>query len=288
MKKIILFLALSLGLNFSYTQTDPTLAVGLETLTFNKGVIDVELLTEIILEKQNELKQEALKRFIFNLFPKGNYTTKFYLQSSMHILLNEKNPEVIKRELMEIVTNYSLALGFTVAYDKINPKYVDFLSDAFNDNLINDGWDLFKDSKKAKYKEQLRKKIKAVEAELENSSTQVISKYVQFKNTLYNTLKATKNSEKLDDIINILNANTSSLKIYTSLKNSISKLINDYKNEDLGATNFNKLKKSLEAILTSKEDIYDYYKTSSSYSKAANKRLLRRQNKLQKQAFRKK
>ena len=123
MKKLIIAIILVLCTPLSRAQVDPTLAVGLESLTYAKGKIDVELLTEIIMEKQKELKQEALKRFMFNLFPEGNYTTKFYLQNALHILMNEQNPEVIKKELMEILTNYSLALGFTIGYQKIHPDY---------------------------------------------------------------------------------------------------------------------------------------------------------------------
>ncbi|MEM6721446.1 MAG: hypothetical protein AAF611_19120 [Bacteroidota bacterium] len=74
MKKISLILLFLCSIQNLYSQTDPSLAVGLETLTYTKGNIDIELLTEIILEKQSELKQEAIKRFIFNLFPRGNYT----------------------------------------------------------------------------------------------------------------------------------------------------------------------------------------------------------------------
>ncbi|OIQ19265.1 MAG: hypothetical protein BM557_06060 [Flavobacterium sp. MedPE-SWcel] len=104
-----------------YAQTDPTLAVGLETLTMNKGTIDVEALTEIIMEKQKEIKGEALKRFMLKLFPESDYTTKFYVQNSLNILLNEKNPKVIEKEILELTTNYALALGVTYAlYNKYN------------------------------------------------------------------------------------------------------------------------------------------------------------------------
>ena len=84
----------------------------------NKGTIDVQVLTEIIMEKQRELKQEALKRFMFKMFPETNYTTKFYVQNCLNILLNEKNPQVIEKEILELTTNYALALGVTQALIK--------------------------------------------------------------------------------------------------------------------------------------------------------------------------
>jgi len=111
---IVLLLALS---TITSQAQNPTLAVGLETLTMNKGTIDVEALTEIIMEKQKELKQEALKRFMLSLFPETNYTTKFYVQNCLTILLNEKNPQVIEKEILELTTNYALVLGIAKAYN---------------------------------------------------------------------------------------------------------------------------------------------------------------------------
>ena len=111
---IVLLLAMS---TITSQAQNPTLAVGLETLTMSKGTIDVEALTEIIMEKQKELKQEALKRFMLSLFPETNYTTKFYVQNCLTILLNEKNPQVIEKEILELTTNYALVLGIAKAYN---------------------------------------------------------------------------------------------------------------------------------------------------------------------------
>lgn len=104
-------------LSSSMAQVSPTLGVGLSELTMKKGTIDVEVLTEIIIEKQKELKKEALKRFLFDRFPAGNFATKYYIQNCIYTLMNEKNPQVIKKEIMELTTNYSIALGLAVVYD---------------------------------------------------------------------------------------------------------------------------------------------------------------------------
>jgi len=107
----------------SFAQVSPTLGVGLGELTMKKGTIDVEVLTEIIMEKQKELKKEALKRFLFDKFPSGNFATKFYIQNCLYTLMNEKNPQVIKKEIMELTTNYSIALGLAVVYDYKSDDY---------------------------------------------------------------------------------------------------------------------------------------------------------------------
>nr|WP_294875857.1 hypothetical protein [uncultured Pedobacter sp.] len=128
---IVLLLALS---TITSQAQNPTLAVGLETLTMNKGTIDVEALTEIIMEKQKELKQEALKRFMLSLFPETNYTTKFYVQNCLTILLNEKNPQVIEKEILELTTNYALVLGIAKAYN--SKKEVKALQDFYIKNKM--------------------------------------------------------------------------------------------------------------------------------------------------------
>lgn len=201
MKKLLLLLMLCISINTSYAQVDPTLAVGLETLTFNKGTIDVELLTQIIIEKQSELKKEALKRFIFNLFPEGNYTTKFYLQNSLHILLNEKNPEVIKRELMEIITNYALALGFTVAYQKIHSEYKDNISNLNHFSPIEDGVALFKETKKRRFNQFIKKeeKIEELTKLTEEYHIEKINNHVRFRSSLYYFINSIYNEDKKDN-----------------------------------------------------------------------------------------
>lgn len=154
MKKLLLMAILMAGAQFSFAQTNPTLAVGLETLTMNKGTIDVKVLTEIIMEKQKELKHEALKRFMFKLFPDANYTTKFYVQNCLNVLLNEKNPQVIEKEILELTTNYAFALGTTYALVKSKDPLVLDINSAFSnykpssllfqEKVMNDYQDIFK------------------------------------------------------------------------------------------------------------------------------------------------
>lgn len=135
-KKLLLLFTLILSLNIT-AQVNPTLAVGLEKLTMNKGTIDVEVLTEIIMSKQKELKQEALKRFMFKLFPEANYTTKYYVQNCLNVLLNEKNPQVIEKEILELTTNYSLSLGVAYAILKSPEKQFFDMNDSYSKYKIS-------------------------------------------------------------------------------------------------------------------------------------------------------
>ena len=113
------------------SQQSPTLAVGLETLTLKKGDIDVEALTAIIMEKQRELKHEALRRFMLSMFPESNYTTKYYVQNCLNILLYETNPQVIEKEILELTTNYALAVGIATVLHKDNDSTLRFINQEY-------------------------------------------------------------------------------------------------------------------------------------------------------------
>ncbi|TDE51442.1 hypothetical protein [Flavobacterium sp. GT3P67] len=136
MKKISLLLFFLFLSSLSFCQVNPTLAVGLEKLTMNKGTIDVEVLTKIIVTKQKELKQEALRRFMFKMFPEANYTTKYYVQNCLNVLLNEKNPQVIEKEILELTTNYSLSLGVAYTILKSPEKELLDLNKAYSNYKI--------------------------------------------------------------------------------------------------------------------------------------------------------
>jgi len=175
MKKISIFLMLIL-FSIGYSQVGPTLGIGLETLTMNKGTIDVEVLTKIIMEKQKELKKEALKRFMFKMFPDTNYTTRFYVQNSLNILLNEKNPQVIEKEILELTTNYAIALGVTTAY--VNKKFTDITVKTEQNKIKQDiknnsqnAWISFLDKKNSteqKEKDAVRFDYDQIYAEMNN------------------------------------------------------------------------------------------------------------------------
>jgi len=91
MKKLLLVFLIFIIVEKNYGQENPTLGIGLESLTLSKGTIDVEVLTKVILEKQKELKNEALKRFMIKMFPDNNYTTRFYVQNCLNICIPPSN-----------------------------------------------------------------------------------------------------------------------------------------------------------------------------------------------------
>lgn len=208
MRKTILFFMLFLY-SINYSQINPTLGIGLETLTMNKGTIDVEVLTKIIIEKQKELKKEALKRFMFKMFPDNNYTTRFYVQNCLNILLNEKNPQVIEKEVLELTTNYAIALGVTKALEKLDSKIFE------NNVKINYSTDYISNIKMLSFDEKF-KSLKALENDkinIEDTLRKVIEerKTEEAKNTLSELDKKEKEIRKIKRYL--LKKNVDSVKI---------------------------------------------------------------------------
>ncbi|MDX6189312.1 hypothetical protein SGQ83_08145 [Flavobacterium sp. Fl-318] len=173
-KKLLLLFTLFFSLTIS-AQVNPTLAVGLEKLTMNKGTIDVEVLTEIIMGKQKELRQEALRRFMYRLFPEANFTTKYYVQNCLNVLLNEKNPQVIEKEILELTTNYSLSLGVAYAILKSPEKQLFDMNYAYSKYKISSPYnqDMIIKQRENHYKKNDRRKdlnasINTLEGEVES------------------------------------------------------------------------------------------------------------------------
>lgn len=203
MKKILPIILLLFG-PFSFAQVAPTLGVGLETLTMNKGTIDVKVLTEIIMEKQRELKQEALKRFMFKMFPESNYTTKFYVQNCLNILLNEKNPQVIEKEILELTTNYALALGVTQALIKSDDKIFDNLNLCYKEQIdtINFETEIEKLKKQKileKKDSRIGEKYKRINDEANKLEKDIREGLKKPKNTILDNLKNIKRKKNTLD-----------------------------------------------------------------------------------------
>ena len=94
----------------------PSLAVGLSGLVGEKGNIDVQLLTEIISQKQDELKKEGIRRVMNNAVLNHSYAMWDFTNHSLEMLLYSKNKKAIEKEMAEYATNMVLVYGFAEAY----------------------------------------------------------------------------------------------------------------------------------------------------------------------------
>lgn len=114
----------------------PTLSAGLDNIAFNQGTLDVELLMEIIKEKQKELVKEGVKRFLINNIIKADdFYTQFYLERIVSILFEEKNHQVMTKKILEETTNYLFIVGTTEFV--LNTKGKELLNFFSDEKVIN-------------------------------------------------------------------------------------------------------------------------------------------------------
>lgn len=102
-------------------EVSPSLSFGLDQVLFGKGIIDVELLTRIIEEKQDELKKRVIEQAVLEpIFKETSFATKNYVFSVVHDLLNEKDKNVIKKNVMEQTVNYAVIYSIAEMYVQLN------------------------------------------------------------------------------------------------------------------------------------------------------------------------
>lgn len=121
----------------------PSLIAGLSGISASRGDIDVVLLTSIIAEKQEELKNEFIKRYVLERIAKENYVLWEYSYNSLEILFNSKNRDVIEKELLEHATNLAVIYGLTETYLQVSTKYCNrdlyqLLIETIGNNVVDD------------------------------------------------------------------------------------------------------------------------------------------------------
>jgi hypothetical protein len=120
----ILFLALmSCFTNIqAQVESPPTLALGVAGVVGEKGTIDVDLLAQIISEKQGELKQEFIKKTFFNDLDDHSYVMWEFMYRSLNVLLESESKDAIKKNLLANSANLALVYGFCEFYLQLSAK----------------------------------------------------------------------------------------------------------------------------------------------------------------------
>jgi hypothetical protein len=134
---IVGFFLLLFFKNYSQ-ESAPTLTAGLDNVAFNKGTLDVELITKIISEKQKEIVREGIKRMIFKFIGDSRLDdySQFYTERITEILFNESNHKVMTKRILEESTNYLFVLGATkLILDSNNSEFKSLL---ISNNNISD------------------------------------------------------------------------------------------------------------------------------------------------------
>lgn len=104
-------------------QFGPTLSAGLTSLTGEKGDLDIELLSEIISQKQEELKKEILQRKVLQALEDQSFAFQNYVYSSLYAMLSFKDAKAIEKELLTQVSILSLQVGMAEAILQLSFKH---------------------------------------------------------------------------------------------------------------------------------------------------------------------
>jgi hypothetical protein len=107
---------------FGQVEGPPSLLLGLTGLTGEKGTIDVALLSEIIAEKQSELKKEFIKRQFYDNLHQRNYVVWEFSYNSLDMLFNTSNTKIIEQKLLEYAANLALVYSFTETYLQVSDR----------------------------------------------------------------------------------------------------------------------------------------------------------------------
>lgn len=165
---LILYLLLPLSLfaqedSETVIEEPPTLSLGLDNIVFNKGTIDVEVLSEIIASKKEELKKEVIRRVILSNMEGASFTFYNYAENILELILNPNNLKVATRSLLEYTANFALVYGFTELYLQLGIKTKDVelarVIEAYNEIQTLENQDLVEYAKniKGKSNEELDK-----------------------------------------------------------------------------------------------------------------------------------
>ncbi len=98
------------------THTAPTLQVGLDGLAFGKGTLDSELILEIIAEKQNEIKLKVAQNILLEPLNNCGATIYSFGDNILKAVIEEKDPVVRKRKILESTVNTLFTVAFTSYY----------------------------------------------------------------------------------------------------------------------------------------------------------------------------
>jgi hypothetical protein len=116
MKRFLLTLFFLPLISLAQVESPPSLALGVAGVVGEKGSIDIDVLAQLISEKQGELKKEFIKKTIFQDLDNHSYVVWEYMYNSLNVLLESESKEAIKKNLLKNTTNLALVYGFSELY----------------------------------------------------------------------------------------------------------------------------------------------------------------------------
>lgn len=94
----------------------PTLQIGLDGLSFNKGSLDAQLIMEIVAEKQQEIKIKTLQTVFLTKVKYAGGTMYSFTDNVVRELLTEKDPNIRTKKILENTINVVFVGAFLNFY----------------------------------------------------------------------------------------------------------------------------------------------------------------------------
>ena len=115
---ILLLIAGLLIISSIKAQTSaPTLSFGLDRVLFGNSPLDADLLASIIAERQDDLKKRIVEKEILTpMLANSAFVTQNYVYSLIKNLMNENDKNILKKEVMELTSNYALVYTLSEMY----------------------------------------------------------------------------------------------------------------------------------------------------------------------------
>ena len=120
--RFLLVFQLFVSTCFAQVEEPPNLSLGAQGLLFEKGAIDVALLSDLIVSKQEELKQEFIKRNVIKALNQNNFTSYAFTYSSLNDLMSIKEKKSLSKKLLIYIQDFALVYGFTEFYLQASGK----------------------------------------------------------------------------------------------------------------------------------------------------------------------
>ncbi len=130
MRNLLLPFVVLIASSFYGQESAPTLSIGIDKVLFSKGALDVELISQMIASKQDELKNTIVKKEILKrINQEGSFATRNYAFNVVDVILNERNKGVLKREILEHTANFAFVYG-------VSELYLRLASESKRDQLV--------------------------------------------------------------------------------------------------------------------------------------------------------
>jgi hypothetical protein len=94
---------------------------------YKKGNLDIDALTSVITEKQDELKSRIVQEIILKYFENTNFASYLYVSRSLTSLLTVKNKSIMQRELLANTADYVLVYVFIRFFMQMDYQFNDSL-----------------------------------------------------------------------------------------------------------------------------------------------------------------